>query len=332
MSADSSEPMKASEILYLSREDVERVGLPMEDIVTAVEAMFVEKAAGRTQMPPKPGVHPTRDGFIHAMPAYVPAASAAGLKWVAAYPENKEKGLPYVSGLIVMNDPSTGLPRAVMDCAWITAMRTGAATAVAARHLARPDSSTVGIVACGVQGRSNLEALACVMDIARVHAYDHRPTNSERYAREMRESLGLDVRPVERLEEAVRDMDVVVTSGPILKEPDPPIPAGWLSRGAFACTLDFDSYWSGAALAQSDRLVSDDVEQLDYYRTLGYFRNTPSGIVELADVVTGTVVGREHHEARIISVHLGLALEDVVTATRVVDRALAQGIGTRLPM
>lgn len=321
-----------TELLYLSRADVERVALPMAEIVDAVEAMFVEKAAGRTQMPPKPGVHPTTDGFIHAMPAYVPAAAAAGLKWVSAYPENKIRGLPYVSGLIVMNDPETGLPLAVLDCSWITAMRTGAATAVAARHLARPDSRTVGIVACGVQGRSNLEALSCVMDIERVHAFDHRVVNSRRYADEMRDRLGLEVHSVERLEDAVRDMDVVVTSGPILKDPDPPIPAGWLAPGAFACPLDFDSYWSGAALGECDRFFSDDVRQLEYYRTLGYFRDSPSDALELADVVSGSSPGREDPSQRIISMHLGLALEDVVTAVRVVERARRLGLGTPLPL
>lgn len=319
-------------MLYLSRADVERVDLPMTEIVSAVEEMFVEKAAGRTQMPPKPGVHPTDDGFIHAMPAYVPAASAAGLKWVSAYPENKDRGLPYVSGLIVMNDPETGLPLAVMDCTWVTAMRTGAATAVAAKHLARPGSKTVGIVACGVQGRSNLEALHCVMDIERVHAYDHRRSNSDRYAGEMRDHLGLDVHAVADLQEAVREMDVVVTSGPILKNPHPPIPDGWLAPGAFVCPLDFDSYWSGPALREADLFVSDDVRQLEYYRGLGYFQDSPTDIVELAAVVSGAHPGREADSERVVSMHLGLALEDVVTANRIYLRARALGLGTPLEL
>ena len=317
-------------LLYLSRADVERVGLTMAEIVDAVEAMFVEKGHGRTEMPPKPGIHPTRDGFIHAMPAWVEAAGAAGLKWVSAYPENKARGLPYVSGLMVMNDPATGLPTAVLDCTWVTAMRTGAATAVAARHLARRGARQVGIVACGVQGRSNLEALSCVLDIDRVHAWDHRAENTDRYAAEMRERLGLDVRAVDRLEEAVREMDVVVTSGPILKDPDPAIPAGWLDPGGFACPLDFDSYWSGSALAEADRLVTDDRGQLDYYREVGYFRSTPPAVSDLGAILAGREPGRTGPDERIISIHLGLALEDVVTGVRLVERARASGVGVEL--
>jgi len=152
--------MTLGSILYLSREDVETTRLPMSEIIRALEAMFREKGNGEVEMPPKPGIHPRPDAFIHAMPAYIPSVQAAGLKWVSGYPGNQAKGLPYISGLLILNDPDTGVPLAVMDCTWITAQRTGAATAVAAKHLARPDSASVGIVACGVQGRSNLEALA----------------------------------------------------------------------------------------------------------------------------------------------------------------------------
>ena len=90
------------------------------------------------------------------MPAYIPALHSAGIKWVSGYPENFKRGLPYITGLLILNDVETGIPYAVMDCAWITAYRTGAASALAAKYLARPESKTAGILACGVQGRTNL--------------------------------------------------------------------------------------------------------------------------------------------------------------------------------
>jgi len=118
------------ELLYLSRSDVERVGMSMAEIIDAVEEAFLEKGRGKVEMPPKPGIHPRKDTFIHAMPAYIPSLEAAGIKWVSGYPENYKRGLPYITGLIILNDPETGVPMAVMDASWITAMRTGAATAV----------------------------------------------------------------------------------------------------------------------------------------------------------------------------------------------------------
>src|SRR5208337_849724 len=106
------------EFLYLSRSDVERLNVPMKEIVGIVEEAFREKAAGRAEVPPKPGIHPKKDAFIHAMPAYLQKMNAAGMKWVAGFPENPPKGLPYISGLIVINDTDTGVPVCVMDCTW----------------------------------------------------------------------------------------------------------------------------------------------------------------------------------------------------------------------
>jgi ornithine cyclodeaminase/alanine dehydrogenase len=102
-------------------------------------------------MPPKPGIHTQPDAFIHAMPAYIPALHSAGMKWVSGYPGNQQRGLPYISGLLILNEVETGLPYAVMDCTWITAYRTGAASALSAKYLARSDSQVAGILACGVQ-------------------------------------------------------------------------------------------------------------------------------------------------------------------------------------
>lgn len=160
------------QLLYLSQADVEAVGLTMADVIEALEAMFHEKGAGWVEMSPKPGIHTRPDAFIHAMPAYIPALESAGIKWVSGYPESQKRGLPYITGLLVLNDPDTDVPLAVMDCVWITAKRTGAASAVAARYLARPDSEVVGILGCGVQGRSNLEALNVpfFQDIPPIHA------------------------------------------------------------------------------------------------------------------------------------------------------------------
>src|SRR5512136_2801361 len=157
--------MTLGTVLYLSRKDVEMIGLPMREIIDALDAMFKEKGAGRTEMPPKPGIHTRPDAFIHAMPAYIPSLKSAGIKWVSGYPGNQERGLPYITGLLILNDVETGIPYAVMDCAWITAYRTGAATALAAKYLARPESKTAGILACGVQGRTNLEALKVLFPI-----------------------------------------------------------------------------------------------------------------------------------------------------------------------
>jgi ornithine cyclodeaminase/alanine dehydrogenase-like protein (mu-crystallin family) len=319
-------------ILYLSRKDVEAVGVPMERIIAAIEEMFREKGEGRTEMPPKPGIHPRPDSFIHAMPAYIPSLKSAGMKWVSGFPENVNKGLPYISGLIVLNNPDTGIPMAVMDCTWITAKRTGAATAVAAKYLARPNSKIVGILGCGVQGRSNLEALRVLFPIERVMAYDSRPEAGGLFAEEMSRKFGFDIGSVRTPREAVTGCDIVITAGPILKIPHATIQPGWLGEGAFASLVDYDAYWHRGALKEVDKFCTDDIPQLEYYKTIGYFQDIPPVYAELAELVTGRKPGRETARERTIACNLGLALDDMATAPLVFKLAVEKGLGTRLAL
>jgi ornithine cyclodeaminase/alanine dehydrogenase-like protein (mu-crystallin family) len=322
--------VNANSVLYLSRKDVETVNIPMSDIIEALNMMFREKGEGRVEMPPKPGIHTRPDAFIHAMPAYIPSMEAAGVKWISGYPENQKKNLPYINGLLILNDPDTGIPIAIMDAMWITARRTGAATAIAAKYLARPESSTAGILACGVQGRNNLEALACLFKITKVKAFDIYPEVAQRYAREMKDIVKAEIEVVDNPRDAVIGLDMVVTSGPILKHPSPVIEAGWLAEGSFASPVDFDSYWKGEALKQADKLATDDKDQMEYYRTVGYFKKTPKPYADLGEIVSGKKPGREKAGERTISINLGIALDDMATAILIYKKAVELGIGTRL--
>lgn len=322
--------MPEHRILYLSQSEVASTGVTMREIIDALEVAFREHGEGRVEMPPKPGVHTRPDAFIHAMPAYIPALSAVGMKWVSGYPENQRRGLPYISGLVVLNDDDTGLPLAVMDCAWITAMRTGAATAVAAKYLARPDSKTVGILGCGVQGRSNLEALKVLFPLERVIAYDIVPEQADRFAEEVEARWGLQVVKAKQPREAVDGCDLVVTAGPILRRPHATIKAGWLNKGAFASLVDFDSYWDGAAMKETDKFCTDDVPQLEHYRGIGYFQDIPPIYATVGELVAGKKPGRKDPGERTMTCNLGLALDDVATAPIVYRRAVERGVGTWL--
>lgn len=320
-----------AEILYLSHADVERVALDMTTVIALLERAFLEKGNGRVEAPPKPGIHTRPDAFIHAMPAYIAALDSAGMKWVGGYPDNQSRGLPYISGLLILNDVSTGIPYAVMDCAWITAARTGGATALAAKHLARPDSDTAGILACGVQGRANLLALSTVFSLRRAYAYDKVPAVQASFVRDMASLLGIDVVGVDEPRLAISEADLVVTSGPILHRPHASIREGWVRPGTFASAVDFDSYWSGAALAEFDRIATDDLAQFSYYRDEGYFQSTPTPYADLGEIVARRKPGRERADQRIMAINLGLALNDIAVAPEVYRRAVEMGLGTRLP-
>ena len=322
--------MSQQSLLYLSRQDIEDINLPMIKIIDALEAMFVDKGNDKVEMPPKPGIHTEKDSFIHAMPAYIPSLRAAGMKWISGYPSNQAKGLPYITGLLILNDPRTGFPLAVMDATWITAKRTGAATAVAAKKLARVNSSTVGIVACGVQGRSNLEALASVFKVKKVRAYDLYPEVAKSFAQNMEQTLGIEIEIVDHPRECMIS-DIVVTSGPILREPKPVIESGWLPQGAFASAVDFDSYWQGPALFEVDKIATDDIDQMEYYRKEGYFKETPKAYADLGEILVGRKPGRENDHERTFCINLGIALDDMATAIMIYRVARKRGIGRQLP-
>ena len=324
--------MAKPRLLYLSRTDVERVALDMPTIIGLVDTAFREKGEGRVEMPPKPGIHPRPESFIHAMPASIPAMHAAGVKWVSGFPANPARGLPYISGLVILNDDDTGLPLAVMDCTWITAYRTGAATALAARHLARPDSETVAILGCGVQGRTNLIALATLFGITKVFVYDVVPEATSRYVADMSKALGVEIAAVTSPRDAVVAADLVVTAGPLLKHPTPVIGADWLPPGAFASAVDFDSYWKPDALSQIDKLATDDLPQFDYYRQVGYFQRTPAPYASLDEIVVGRRPGRETEDERTMAMNLGLAIDDMAVAPEILRRAVERQLGTWLAL
>jgi len=325
--------MEVKRVLYLSQADVISVGLGMAEIIELLETAFLEKGNGRVEMPPKPGIHPGGgDNFIHAMPAYIPAMASAGVKWVSGFPENHRRDLPYISGLLILNDVETGLPISVMDCSWITAMRTAAATAVAARRLARPESAVLGVLGCGVQGRTNTEALLVDFPLRRVMAYDVSRPAVERFAEDISSRFQLEVVPVENPQKAVSECDLVVTAGPILKHPHATIRAGWMEAGAFASLIDFDSYWHPEALKEADKFCTDDIPQLLHYREVGYFQDLPPIHADLGELVAVKKPGRETPEERTMACNLGLALDDMAVAPTIHKRAFESGIGSWLPL
>jgi ornithine cyclodeaminase/alanine dehydrogenase-like protein (mu-crystallin family) len=319
-------------LLYLSRADVEATNVTMGEVLDALFDAFAAKGRGEVEMPPKPGIHPAPDAFIHAMPAYIPALASAGVKWVSGFPENSKLGLPYISGLLILNDTETGIPISVMDCTWITGMRTGAATGVAARYLARADSEAVGILGCGVQGRTNLMALIELFPIRRVHAYDVDRGAQAAYVAEARERYGIEVVGVDEPRAAVEGMDLIVTAGPILRVPHATIQPGWMDEGAFASLVDFDSYWAPAAMHEVDKFVTDDIPQLRHYQDVGYFQDIPSVYADLGEIVAGLKPGRQSAGERTMTCNLGLAMDDMATAPIIYHRAREMGIGIWLEL
>jgi alanine dehydrogenase len=303
-------------LLYLRRDEVAALLPPLTEQLDVVEGTYRAVAAGQVELPPKPGVHPRKDSFIHAMPAYLRDEDVAALKWVAGYPENKARGLPYISGLIVVNDAATGLPAAIMDAGEITAARTAAASGVCIRKWAPDGWSEVAVLGCGEQGRYHARVVGELNPEARIRAYDPHP---ERVA-----ELEGRVEATETPAQAVEGADIVVTAGPIVDEPESPLGPDWLGERWLALPIDFDFYFSRDSVAAADLFLVDDVEQFEYYRSQGHFRDWPAP--------AGTV-GEDHEpRPRVVCCNLGVGALDAAFAARVLSRAAAEGVGTELEL
>lgn len=324
------------ELLYLSRKDVEDLGVTMKEVLKVVDHGFRLKGLGETEMPPKPGIHPRTHAFIHAMPAYVKEVEAAGLKWVGGYPTNVERGLPYITGLLILNDPETGIPIAVMDSAWITAMRTGASIGISAKYLARQTSSIAAILGCGVQARTSLRALVETLpELSTVRCYDLYPDATKRFIGEMSQVFPkLNMIACTSPSEMIEGADVVVTAIPIVTEPKPPLHAGMLKKGGLAVSLDYDSAWTGSAMKECDKFVSDDIGQLLSTKKEGiFFSGIPEKIyADLGELAAGLKPGREDPSERIFSMNMGIAVDDIVTAKLIYERAREKEAGTSLSL
>jgi ornithine cyclodeaminase/alanine dehydrogenase-like protein (mu-crystallin family) len=323
--------MKKIELLYLSQEDVISVGITMEETISIVEDAIWEHGLGETENPPKPGVHPP-NAFIHAMPGYLPRKKAAGLKWVSSFSSNTSLALPPVMGLFILNDVETGQPLAVMDCRWITAMRTGAASAVAAKFLATKDPAVVGIIGAGIQGRYNLLALAATFpSIETVRIFDINSQTLDGFVSALSTVLSLNIEIGKSAREVIMGAQIVVTATgrldkPIFKE-------NWVSEGALILPVHHRG-WENRTLHRVDQFITDDWQQLHKaQREVGGFDGPlPDAHVELGEIIAGKKPGRRNEKERIIDFNYGLAIEDVAMAMEVYNRATAQELGTVLPL
>lgn len=323
--------------LYLSRADVESLNVTMRQVLDAVDEGFRLKGLGKCEMPPKIGIHTVPDAFIHAMPAFVGGdVQSAGLKWVSGYPSNIAKKLPYITGLLILNDPQTGILIAVMDCSWITAMRTGASVGISARYLGDASYQVAGILGCGVQARTSLMAMVETLpNLSQVRCNDLFPAATVRFIDEMAKRFPqLKFIPCDRPADVAQDADIIVTAIPIVTQPQPPLDAGLLKPGALAVSLDYDSAWTSAAMKQCDVFCCDDTEQLLYTKNHGvYFAGIPDNIHgDLGELACGKIEGRTRKQDRIFSMNMGIAIDDMVTAKVLYDRAVQRGVGMRLPL
>jgi ornithine cyclodeaminase/alanine dehydrogenase-like protein (mu-crystallin family) len=314
--------------LVLTRPEVERL-LPMRDCIDAMADALAALARGDVEQPLRLMVTPARArGIVALMPAHVAGEhEALGFKAVSIFHGNAERGLDTHQGAVCLLDPETGELSAVLDAAAVTAIRTAAVSGVATRLLAREDARELALLGAGVQAASHLEAMRAVRPIERVRVWNRTPERAGAFAREHA------VEAVATAEEAVRGADVVVTA---TAAREPVVHREWLAPGAHVNSVGYvgptgrelDTATVAEAALYVDRRESAFAESGNVLLA----GVPPEHVVgDLGELVLGLVPGRQSPDQLTVFESLGLAVEDVVAARLVVERARAAGVGTTVP-
>ena len=289
----------------IQRDEVARRLPSLDAQIDLAEATYRAMARGETELPPKIGVHPRPDAFLHAMPAYLRDQDTVTLKWVSGFPGNPSRGLPYITGAIIVNDAETGVPVAFLDAGEITAARTAAASGVCIRRWAPEGWGRAAILGCGEQARYHAAVLRHLRPQVEIAAYDPVPGRVAR--------LGDGVHAAATAREAVEGADVVVSAGPIVAQSPSPLTSSWLGdRPWLLLPIDFDLYASAEVVDAADLFVTDDVDQFESYRLAGHFTSWPAPASSVGQALEAGEGGR-----RVVACNLGVATLDAAFARAV---------------
>lgn len=324
------------ETLLLKQSEIKEL-IEMKEVIESVETAYSVHATRKVQMPAKKYLFFKKyNGDLRIMPAFIKNMDEAGVKCVNVHPENPSKyNLPTVMGIIELFDPKSGFPLAVMDGTWITNMRTGAAAGVGTKYLARKDSKTLGIIGAGKQAFTQLMALKEVMEIEHAKVFCRTCESRENFAKMARENLEVNIDAVTTAEEAVKDVDVIVTVTPANK---PVLKTEWISEGTHINAMGADAPGKQeleSGILKKARIFIDCWEQARHSGEI----NVPvdEGIItrnsiaaKIGDVIVGHAEGRISDEDITIFDSTGLAVQDVVTAWKIYEKALKNGVGANI--
>ena len=314
--------------LFLSEGDVAQL-LPMKECVDVLDQAFAHAGAGQVENKPRSRIR-MPNGFLHFMAAADAGHQVFGYK---AYPS-------FAGGakfLVMLYDYESGQLLACIEAGRLGQIRTGAASGLATRYMARADAATVGVIGTGSQARSQLEAVCTVRNIQQARVYSRRQEHREEFAKQMSERLNLEVAPVDSAEQCVTGADIAIT---ITSAREPVLMGDWLAPGAHVNAAG-GNHWmrreiDEAAVVRAEVIVVDDLEQarvecgdLMWVEARGTFRWSMAN--ELADVVAGRVPGRPSEQSITLFESMGVALEDIAAAQLVYRKAKEQGIGQDLP-
>jgi ornithine cyclodeaminase/alanine dehydrogenase-like protein (mu-crystallin family) len=320
------------EVLVLRKAEIEEL-ITFEDVIKAVETVFRAQTTESGLSQPR-NTHifadpPKNRKLLLSMPCYIKALDVAGIKWTNAYYGDPKPGIPPIwGGLVILNDPETGIPYAIMDDTAITSLRTaGGHAVVAAKYLARRDSRKMAIIGCGVEGRTGLLAFSKIFPLEEVKIYDTMPEAMHACREEAASKVKADIIPVESAEKAFDGVDIILlaTSAvkPILMEPM--VPAGCFVAG-LRRFVDMDPSLSRKAdkWVLGNRITDGDFNTPDIGLSYDHV------YADMGEIVTGARPGRENDRERIVYTHMGMGAHDIAIGCIAYKKAMELRLGTRV--
>ena len=322
------------EILWLTKDECIQAGPNVKETLELVKRAMIAHGKGEYEMPAKIGIHPYEDVFFHAMPAYVPGNLACECKWIECYPRNpKEYGLPQTTGLQVMNDIVTGVPIAVMDCTWITAMRTPAVTALAAEAL-HPHAKTFGMFGCGVQGVGHVRFVAeALKELECIYIYDKFPETMDRLIEQVKDEVKIPIIKASSPEEVVAKCEVISSATFIVREPMKLVKKEWVRKGQTILPCDLNTFWDPAIAMEADKYIVDSIDEHELFDGMGYFPDgLPKITCQTGEILAGIAEGRTSDDQIIVCSNIGISTNDVAMGQAILAKALEMGIGQKMKL
>ncbi|MGB3484889.1 MAG: ornithine cyclodeaminase family protein [Mycobacterium sp.] len=326
--------VKGRDLLYLSKADVIGLNISRDTILDKVRQALVEHGNKRYEMPAKIGVHPYEDVFFHAMPAFLPEMNLVGAKWIECYPRNpREFDLPQTTGLLCINDVDTGVPVAMMDCSWLTAVRTPAVTVLMAQNL-HPDATRFGMFGAGVQGREHvLFAAHQLTKLEEIVVFDKFPEVAHKLVADLQGQIDTPIRVGESVEQIVKECEVLSSATVVVREPQAVAKDEWVSQGQTIIPCDLNTFWDPAISQRADAYITDSIEEHDLFVDMGYYPGgSPTITAETGEVLAGLKPGRTSADQLIVNSNIGMAVCDMAVASAIHEAALAAGVGVILPL
>lgn len=328
--------MEDNQTLILSKKDVGRC-LDIDDVLQIVEETLSAHGQEEVVLPPKISLSlgndkewPHYNGFINAMPAYIGPLDVAGIKWAGGFWNNFQKGLPSIMAIIILNDPETGVPLAILDGAWITDFRTAAVSAVAAKYLAQENIKRVGIFGAGTQGKTHLSIFDSIYDLKEAKIFDIKKEALRKFEEEMQEKVAARITLADTVEETSKGADVLIT---VTTSKKPFLKSQHLSQGVHISAMGSYNEITKGVVEDSNKVIVDNLEQAKHRGNLARFfesgeldQETISG--ELGDVVAGKVPGRQDPNENTLVVPIGMGSLDVAIANKAFEVALEKQVGT----